>query len=147
MATRARDENINNHWMKSGSPVQVLTTESERVRPGICDRGIVDPPRRGTSYRSLVVERDIRSVRSPPFTTVHKYIIKSVVAAFLFVTIDENRNLAIDGFRYDCTQVRVSTTCLDQVWGKYFKFGEVTKYVPSLYVSQYVRKCSMRHCV
>lgn len=55
MATRA-DENINNHWMKSGSPVQVLTTESERVRPGICDRGIVDPPGRGTSYRSLMVE-------------------------------------------------------------------------------------------
>lgn len=112
MATRARDENINNHWMKSGSPVQVLTTESERVRPGICDRGIVDPPRRGASYRSLVVERDIRSVRSPPFTTVHKYIIKSVVAAFLSVTIDENRNPAIDGFRY---VARVSTTCLDQV--------------------------------
>lgn len=67
MATRARDENINNHWMKSGSPVQVLTTESERVRPGICDRGIVDPPRMGIPYRSLWWN----VIYSYHFTTVH----------------------------------------------------------------------------
>lgn len=72
MATRARDENINNHWMKSGSPVQVLTTESERVRPGICDRGIVDPPRMGIPYIDHCGGTWYIHTISPPFTIMNK---------------------------------------------------------------------------